>query len=230
MDSASLLHHLRDDLSAFRVCLDGDLSVPIEHCGEWMLHDLAEHLGSSNLWAAAAVTEHHGDHPATSAPRDPADLAQWFEEATKTLLQALDADPASPAWTFHPPHTVGFWQRRRALEALVHRWDAENAQGATRPLDPVLAGEGVAEVFDTIAPRQVVRGRAHPPERALRLEATDLGVSWTYGPGTPVATLSGAAEQLLLLLWGRMPTTHDGFNWRGDRQAGLDILAGTLMP
>ncbi|MGI5328418.1 hypothetical protein [Actinomadura nitritigenes] len=39
------------------------------------------------------------------------------------------------------------------LEALVHRWDAENALGNRRPLDPVLAGEGVAEVFDTMAPR-----------------------------------------------------------------------------
>ncbi|MGW1711469.1 hypothetical protein ACWCP8_40135 [Streptomyces sp. NPDC002206] len=84
--------------------------------------------------------------------------------------------------------------------------------------------------FDTIAPRQVVRSRAQPAERALRLEATDLGASWTYGPGTPVATLTGTAEQLLLLLWGRMPTSHDGFNWRGDVQAGLDILAGALTP
>lgn len=141
MDSASLLHHLHDELDAFRACLDGDLSLPIEHCGGWTLHDLAEHLGSSNLWAAAAVTEQHGDHPATSAPRDPAELRQWFEGTSQTLLKALGRDPASRAWTFHPPHTVGFWQRRRALEALVHRWDAEHAQGGARPLDPVLAGK-----------------------------------------------------------------------------------------
>lgn len=56
------------------------------------------------------------------------------EENSTTLLMALDTDPNANAWTFHPPHTVGFWQRRRALKALIHRWDAENALGITRQL------------------------------------------------------------------------------------------------
>src|SRR4051812_20573595 len=136
MDSESLLQHLSNELDAFRACLDGDLSVLVEHCGEWTLRDLAEHLGSSNLWAAAAVTEQHGEHEATSAPRDPDEFLRWFEESSGTLLKTLDTDPSASAWTFHPPHTVGFWQRRRALEALIHRWDAENALGNRRPLDP----------------------------------------------------------------------------------------------
>ncbi len=202
MESPCLLRHLRDELDAFRDCLDGDLSVPVEHCGTWTLRDLAEHLGGSNLWAAAAVTEQHGGHEPGAAPRDRAGLVRWFEESARTLLDALDTDPEAGAWTFHPPATVGFWQRRRALETLVHRWDAEHALGRARPLDPLLAGEGVSEVFDTMAPRQVARGRAHPPSRALRLEATDTGAGWTYGPGTPAATLAAPAEQLLLLLWG----------------------------
>ncbi|MGE6737894.1 maleylpyruvate isomerase family mycothiol-dependent enzyme, partial [Streptomyces sp. NPDC059900] len=173
MHPESLLQHLSNELDAFRACLDGDLSMPVEHCGDWTLCDLAEHLGSSNLWAAAAVTEQHGKHEPTSAPRDPDEFLRWFEGSSGTLLKALDTDPSASAWTFHPPHTVGFWQRRRALETLVHRWDAENALGRSRPLDPVLAGEGVAEVFDTMAPRQIARGRARHPQNALRLHATD---------------------------------------------------------
>ncbi|NEB08457.1 maleylpyruvate isomerase family mycothiol-dependent enzyme [Streptomyces coelicoflavus] len=230
MDSESLLQHLGDELDAFRACLDGDLSVPVEHCGDWTLRDLAEHLGSSNLWAAAAVTELHGEHEAAPAPRDPDEFPRWFEESSGTLLKALDTDPGASAWTFHPPHTVGFWQRRRALEALVHRWDAENALGHSRPLDPVLACEGVAEVFDTTAPRQVARGRAQRPRHALRLHAADTGTSWVYGPGPAVATLTASAEQLVLLLWGRMRHTDAAFGWTGDREAGLRILAGPLTP
>ncbi|MEU7317982.1 maleylpyruvate isomerase family mycothiol-dependent enzyme [Streptomyces sp. NPDC007083] len=230
MDSHSLLRHLRDELGTFRGYLDRDVGAPVEHCGAWTLHDLAEHLGSSNLFAAAAVTAQRGDHPATPAPRDPSELPRWFEETSRTLLTALDTDPAAPAWTFHPPGTVGFWQRRRALETLVHRWDAENALGAARPLDPELAGEGVAEVFDTLAPRQVARGRAHPPRSALRLTATDLGTSWTYGPGAPVATLAGPADHLLLLLWGRMSHSSAAVTWHGDRETGLELLSGTLTP
>jgi hypothetical protein len=57
VDSAWFLRHLRGELDTFRDCLGGDLSVRIEHCGEWTLYDLADHLGGSNLWAAVAVTE-----------------------------------------------------------------------------------------------------------------------------------------------------------------------------
>lgn len=228
MDSTSLLRHLRLELDAFRVCLDGDLSARVEHCGEWTLHDLADHLGGGNLWAATAVTAGHGDHPGAAAPREPAELARWFEGTADTLLKALDADPSAPAWTFHPPHTVGFWQRRRCMETLIHRWDAEHAVGMVRPFDPELAGEGVAEVFDTMAPRQIALGRARPPERALRLVATDTGGSWTYGPGTPVATLAGRVEDLLLLLWGRKAVGDARFVWEGDEGAGRRILEGPL--
>lgn len=230
MDSESLMQHLSDELDAFRACLDSDLSVPVEHCGGWTLRDLAEHLGSSNLWAAAAITEQHGKHEATSAPLDLGEFLRWFEETSEILLKALDTYPGASAWTFHPPHTVGFWQRRRALETLIHRWDAENALGSSRPLDPFLAGEGVAEVFDTLAPRQIARGRAQHPQHALRLHATDTGTSWTYGPGTAVATLTATAEQLVLLLWGRMRSADAAFSWTGDQEAGLLILAGTLTP
>lgn len=228
MEPGALLAHLRRELDAFRACLGGDLSARVEHCGDWTVHDLAEHVGASNLWAAAAVTEGHGDLRQPPAPRESGALIRWFDDASATLLNALDADPSAPAWSFHPPHTIGFWQRRRCLEALVHRWDAENALGTPAPLDPELAGEGVAEVFDTMAPRQVARGRAAPPPVALELEATDTGARWTYGPGDPVAKLSGTAEVLLLLLWGRR-ANNESLTWEGDRRAGQLVLNGPLV-
>ncbi len=239
MDLDLLLDHLRRELDAFRACLDGDLSAPVEHCGDWTLRDLAAHLGEGNLWAARAVTERHGDHRPPAAPCEPAALARWFEETAEVLTAALGAEPSTPAWTFHPPHTVGFWRRRRCLETLVHRWDAEHALGTPRPLDAELAGEGVAEVLDTMAPRQIARGRAAPPDHAVRLTATDTGASWTYGPGEPVAVLSGTAESLLLTLWGRAPddpSDPDGPDggaasvWEGDEEAGRRVLSGPLVP
>ncbi|MET7489694.1 maleylpyruvate isomerase family mycothiol-dependent enzyme [Streptomyces sp. NPDC005538] len=228
MHSAAHLLHLRRELDAFRDCLLGDLSAPVEHCGDWTLRELAVHLGGGNLWAATAVTEGHGDYREPTVPPDRDGLVRWFEETGATLLKTLDREPATPAWTFHPPHTVGFWQRRRCQETLIHRWDAEHALGVPRPIDPELAGDGVAEVFDTMAPRQIAAGRARPPERALRLEATDTGASWTFGPGEPVATLAGSAEDLLLGLWGRRPVDGGAFGWDGDRRAGLRVLEGPL--
>ncbi|WP_255950445.1 maleylpyruvate isomerase family mycothiol-dependent enzyme [Streptomyces odontomachi] len=229
MDSVSFLRHLDQELGAFRSCLGADLTTPVEHCGAWTLHDLAEHLGQSNLWVAAAVTEGHGDFRAPAAPRGRDLLVPWFDGGVMTLLDALDADPATPAWTVQPPHTVGFWQRRRCLETLVHRWDAEHSLGTPAPLDAELADEGVAEVFDTIAPRQIARGRARPPRYAVRLDATDTGGSWTYGPGDPVAGVTASAQDLLLMLWRRLPSDAGAFTWDGDRVAGRRLLNDPLV-
>ncbi|MCD0485861.1 maleylpyruvate isomerase family mycothiol-dependent enzyme [Streptacidiphilus sp. ASG 303] len=230
MHPVDLLAHLRRELAAFRACLDGDLAAPVAHCAPWTLHDLAEHLGRSNQWATAAVTEKHGDHQAPPAPRDPAALTRWFDRTSADLLHALDTDPAAEAWTFHPPRTVAFWQRRRALEALIHRWDAEQALGRPHPLDPALADEGVAEVLDTLAPRQAARGRTHAPRTAIRLHATDTGTTRTHGPGHPVAELSATAEDLLLALWKRIPLDAPALTWDGDPAAGRALLTHPLTP
>lgn len=229
MDSPGFLTHLRNEFDAFEACLSGDLTAPVEHCGDWTLRDLTEHLGRSSLWSAVAIEEKRGNYRAPAAPRDRAELIEWLGSARGRLLRALEQDPSVPAWTFRPPHMVGFWQRRRCLETLVHRWDAEHALGAAGPLDAELAGEGVAEVFDTMALRQIDRGRASAPAYAIRLVATDTGASWTYGPGAPVATISATAENLLLMLWERVASGDEAIEWDGDRDAGQAVLDSPLV-
>jgi uncharacterized protein (TIGR03083 family) len=231
MDHAGYVAHLRRDLDAFGECLGGDLSAPVAHCGDWTLYDLADHLGGGNLWAAAAVTERRGDFEPDPAPRDPAALAAWLSETAAVLLAALDADPAAPAWTLAPPPTVGFWQRRRCMETLIHRWDAEHALGAGGFIAPALADDGVAEVVDTMLPRQIRLGRTGPLPHPVRLEATDTRSNWLLGgPGDPVATIRGTAADLLLLLWGRLDADDPAVGWHGDRERGRAALSGALVP
>jgi Mycothiol maleylpyruvate isomerase N-terminal domain len=76
------------EFAAFEACLGGDLAAPVEHCGDWTLYDLADHLGGGNLWAAAGVTEQRGDYEAPPAPRDPAALRAWFNGTCGELLTA----------------------------------------------------------------------------------------------------------------------------------------------
>jgi uncharacterized protein (TIGR03083 family) len=230
MDSAGYLTHMRRDMDAFAGCLGGDLSAPVEHCGDWTLHDLAGHLGGGNLWAAAAVTERRGDYEAAPAPPDPAALAAWLSRTAAVLFDALDADPAAPAWTIAPPPTVGFWQRRRCLETLIHRWDAENAVAEAGPIDPGLADDGVAEVIDVMLPRQIRLGRTSALPHAVRLTATDTRSAWVLGPGGPVAAVSGTAADLLLLLWGRRGAGDPALGWDGDGERGRAALSGALVP
>jgi uncharacterized protein (TIGR03083 family) len=224
------LAHLGRELAAFEACLGGDLSAPVEHCGGWTLYDLASHLGGQNLWAAAAVTEQRGDYEAAPAPRDPAALAEWFNDTGGVLLAALDTDPSASAWTIAPPPTVGFWQRRRAQETLVHRWDAEHALGSAGPIDPALADDGIAEVIDTMTPRQVRLGRTADLMHAIGLHATDTGSRRVIGPGDPVATASGTAADLLLLLWARLAADDPAIAWDGDSELARSVLAGALTP
>jgi uncharacterized protein (TIGR03083 family) len=230
MDSATYLAHLRREFGAFDACLAGDLSARVEHCGGWALYDLAAHLGQGNMWAAVAVTDKHGDYEEPAAPRDREALTRWFQDTCGVLLDALDTDPSASAWTIAPPPTVGFWQRRRCLETLIHRWDAEHALGITSQLDPALAADGIAEVVDTMAPRQVRLGRTTAPRHAIRLHAGDTGSAWILGPGEPVATLDAAAADLLLLLWGRLSPDDRAITWDGDRRAAQATLSGTLVP
>jgi uncharacterized protein (TIGR03083 family) len=217
---------LRDELAAFEDCLGGDLSVAVEHCGDWTLRDLAEHLGQGNLWAATAILEGHGRYQPVPPP---ADIGSWFAETGRVLVDALGRDPATEAWTFAPPRTVGFWRRRRCLETVVHRWDAEIAQGRAVDLDPVLCGDGIAEVIEVFVPRMVKRGLAEEPRAAVRLVATDLrdGV-WVLGPGEPVATLTGSAQELMLALWNRMPLPWPSAT--GDLVTAREVLTGPLVP
>ena len=214
---------LRRELAAFAACLDGDLTAPVEHCGAWTVRDLAEHVGQGNLWAARAVTERRGDY---WPPSPPADLGPWLAEANRELVETLSIDPGSEAWTFAPPRTVGFWRRRRALETLVHRWDAEHALGRPSELDPELCADGVAEVIEMFVPRQVRLGRCDEPRAAVRFTATDGDGSWVLGPGEPIAELAGPAPQIMLALWGRA-------SWRvlrGDHDIAGEMLRGPLVP
>ncbi|MEU4560037.1 maleylpyruvate isomerase family mycothiol-dependent enzyme [Actinoplanes sp. NPDC023936] len=216
---------LRRDLAAFRDCLDGDLTATVEHCGGWTLADLAAHLGQGNLWAATAVTERRGDH---RPPAPATGIGPWFTETAETLLEALDVDPATEAWTFAPPRTAGFWQRRRCLETVVHLWDAQHALGTAEPLDPALAGDGIAEVIEVFVPRMIKRGLAAEPVVAVRFTATDLGTSWMLGPGDPVAEIDGTAEELMLALWNRRPIAWERLT--GDEAAARAALRGPLVP
>ncbi|GIF02589.1 maleylpyruvate isomerase family mycothiol-dependent enzyme [Actinoplanes siamensis] len=214
---------LRAELAAFQRCLGGDLSAPVEHCPGWTLRELAAHLGEGNLWAAAAVTERHGRHQPPPAPED---IVPWVAASGDVLTGALAVDPGTEAWTFWPPRTVGFWRRRRWLETLVHRWDAEHALGVASVLDPEHCADGIAEIGDTFLPRQVERGRMAVPSRSVCFVASDLDRSWVLGPGEPVSTLRGTAAEILLALWNRRPWAE----LAGDHRAARAALPGPLVP
>ena len=202
-----------------------DPDTPVPACGVWTVRELAGHVGQVHRWATTVVRTGQAVDDDAAVPAD-AGLVPWLEEGLRDLCAALSSDPDRPCWTFTGPATVRWWQRRQALETLVHRVDAERAAGAVSPVDAGLAADGVAEVAEVLHPRQVRLGRCAPPSARVELTASDTGTSAVLPGPEPAVTVHGRAELLLLLLW-RRTTPHDpGLRVRGDRRLLEAVLAG----
>jgi len=151
-----------------------------------------------------------------------------MRDGLDALTVAL-AEPTRRCWTLAGPATAAWWRRRQALETAIHRVDAERALGPASPIDPALAADGVGEVVDVLHPRQVRLGRATEPAVALRLTTDDGSGTWLIAGPSPPTDISGPAERLLLLLWGR--TNLDDPHLRvQDRLRAQTVFSHPLTP
>jgi hypothetical protein len=137
------------------------------------------------------------------------------------------------------------------VETAVHLWDAEGALGTPGPVEEELAADGVDEVVRMFFPRQVRLGRTEPLRRALAVEVVSARASaqelvagdggpltWVLaGDGTrpelpppPEAMVSGPAEAVLLVLWGRLPLTDPRVVVTGDLAVAREVLAAGITP
>ena len=235
-----------------------DPAAQVPACPGWSVTDLVDHLGRVHLWAAHSARE--GAPPDPYPRRDRAQpLADWYAACADTIVSTLgDLPPDHPAWSFSadPAHgTARFWRRRQFHETTVHHVDALQAAGrlsATGPVGEVPAltapdaADGVAEVFEVMAPRSLVRHADRSPldvipaADPIALCCTDIEASWTVrvvdgavvlvdgvAEGA-VARVSGPATQLYLSLWHRADATE--LSADGDERAARRLLGATLVP
>jgi uncharacterized protein (TIGR03083 family) len=214
------------------VLTDCDPRARVPGCPDWDAADLLWHLTEVQdfwTWVVEHRPEAPDDYPDPKRPTSYADLLALHDERSTALTAALaEADPSDEAWTWSAEQTVGFVLRRQALEALVHRIDAEQTAGTDSALDPALATDGVDEVLDVMYGGCPDWGSFSPLPHYLRLDVTDTDASvWvqlgrfsgTDPEGThhdeddihvvaapdaePDAVISGSSEQLLKRLWRR---------------------------
>jgi uncharacterized protein (TIGR03083 family) len=163
------------------------------------------------------------------------DLLEWSAESASLLLDALRAaGPEAPAWTWWAasgaPRTAGAIARHQVQEAAVHAYDAQEAAGEPSPLPAAVAVDGVAE-FVTVGMASLERW----PHRPARVAFTAVeGPSWVVdlspagvqldpaASGEPVTTVHGAASDLVLALYKRIPA--DAVRVDGDRSVFTDLL------
>ena len=151
----------------------------------------------------------------------PDGLVELYEAKATELRAVLGSvvDPNEPVWTWWPPdQTAGFWARRMAQETAVHRWDAQAALGEPEPIEPELACDGIDEMLDVMLPsarrwaEKVREGRGEtyhfhrtdgPGEWLVRFQGEGATVTREHAKGD--VAVRGAASDLLLFLWGRLP-------------------------
>lgn len=235
LEPTELLAHLHRESTRFREVLATTPAVArVPGCPDWSAADLLWHLTEvQRFWAEVVRTRPAAPAEDAPAPVRPAaydDLLALFDQHSAALLEQLrDADPAEPAWTWSSEQTVGFTYRRQALEALVHRVDAEQAAGVVTPIDPALAADGVLEALDVMYGGTPPWGRFAGGGEHVRVDCTDTGdrvwvelgrftgtdprtgtsydepdIGVVADPGrAPDAVVSGPAGLLLTWLWHR---------------------------
>jgi uncharacterized protein (TIGR03083 family) len=215
-----------------------ELTAPVPSCPGWSVAVLAGHVGEAHRWAEHAVREGNPNAPEVDPPfSDRTELRAWYAESAARLVATLrEVGPEHPCWAFGPkPHLAGFWSRRQAHEAAVHRWDLAAAAGADAGYPEPLAVDAVDEVATMFFPRQVRLDRIPPLTASLGISVD--GQEWMLAgdgiappAGPPDATVSGAADALALLLWGRIGLDDPRVSVTGDRSAAATVLSAGIVP
>lgn len=234
--------HFCQEVAAFeaagRETVSAQAAPAVPSCPGWVVTDLVLHLGMVHRLVAGVIAERMRQPPQDGgrsflglpspwqdwlppgrAPQQspvPAGLLDWFKAGASELAEQFRAaDPGEQVWTWSADQSVGFWQRMQAIEAAVHRWDAQNSVSAAQPIDAALAADAVAQTFEVMAPMRRVVAKA-PPGQGERFvfRRTDGPQTWAVRfDGDAVllgadqdacdVEISGTASDLALFLWQR---------------------------
>jgi uncharacterized protein (TIGR03083 family) len=197
---------------------DCDLESPVPTCPGWTLRDLLAHVAGSNRWVAKCVSEGLTPQkrilPPGPSGRD--ELKKWSQESLDEILTVLSTTaPEQLVWTpIRGSLGSAWWRRKAALEAAIHRNDADNALGINpETIDALLALGGIDEYAEEFLPLMLLAVPEPPPVTALLLAPTDIDDSRLLSlipagddrdPGGAQVELSATASDLLLWMWNRV--------------------------
>lgn len=225
-----------------------DRSAAVPWSDRWTVGTVARHVaGTHHVVAEVVRGRPDADFGLFSElqtpPKDSPEFVEWFRSGTASLLEQLSSVPADEeCWSWYASgRHVGWWTRRMAFEAVVHRWDTDRAQGQHFSVSPDIAADGIDEFLDVF----VAASRAaheSPPGPTMSFECSDRSDRWWLDlsdPGVRIVSrdpriasvgIRGTAEQLLLMVWGRVPISDDaGAEVSGDIGA-LDRWSELVPP
>jgi len=202
--------------------LDRKAAVPWSD--RWTVGTVARHVAATHHVVAEIVSGRpdadFGLFAKLSTPaKDAPEFVEWFRTGTAALVEQLEnvsADDACWSW-FEPGRRVGWWARRMAFEALIHRWDTDAAVGHVSPLSSEVAADGIDEYLDVFVAASRAANDA-PAGPTINFACSDRDDQWwldlsgqgeravSREPVDAVTRVQGPAEQLLFAVWGRIST------------------------
>jgi uncharacterized protein (TIGR03083 family) len=223
-----------DEGSKIVAAYDRDPKAAVPWSDRWSVGTVARHVAGTHHVVAGIVRGRpdadFGLFSTLATPEKGApEFADWFRAGTADLVEQLTSVPAdAECWSWYPDgRRVGWWARRLAFETLIHRWDVDAAQRGDFSVSPDIAADGIDEYLDVFVAASR-NGQNSPAGPTISFECTDTGDRWwldlsdqgarivSREPRDAAVTLSGPAEQLLLIVWGRAQASSAAVDISGD--------------
>jgi uncharacterized protein (TIGR03083 family) len=218
---------ISEETSHIVEAFERDRSAAVPWSDRWSVGTVARHVaGTHHVVAEIVRGRPDADfglfNDLQTPTKDSPEFVDWFRSGTDSLLGQLSSVPAEDecwSWFASGGH-VGWWARRMAFEAVIHRWDADAAQGREFAVAPDIAADGIDEYLDVFvgASRAAVDAPAGP---TIGFECSDRTDLWwldlsARGDRTVCRDLRpasvrirGTAQELLLFVWGRVPVSDE---------------------
>lgn len=192
------LGSIRTSAAFFEAIDPSDHALAVPTCPGWTVGDVIRHVAWQGPPAWVAIMSGRDPQPelaAAVAERRPigASLAALVDH-----LEAHDASEACP--TYVGEVDFGWWGVHGSVEIALHRCDVAAALGRPADLSGSEARDGLTWSRALLGPMSTFTSLGEPAPLALAAEEFE---PLQLGTGEPAATVSGAAADLVLWLWGR---------------------------
>lgn len=189
--------------------------APVPAYPHWTVRDLAVHVvrvyGNAAIALQRSALERPRPEVGVVRDDDAATLADAVRRALREAETALEHCPHDIVWTPVGGRGSSFWRRRLLREAVLHRWDAEQANGAAGAPEQEQALELIDEFFDTDVARAFADGdRERSGVVAIRSGQRRWSVDLARGSvavdaedGKATATINGEPAPVWLWLMRR---------------------------
>lgn len=210
-------HAVDDELRRWRWLATDELAAAVEAAPDavvpayapWTVRDLAVHVvrvyANARLALRGGLLQRPEPELSVVAGGDPAGLAAAIRDGLDAAEAALQTCSHETVWTPVGTRGPAFWARRLLREAVLHRWDAQQAAGAADPPTEEQALELIDEFLDTDVSRAVASGDVGSAGIVtLRAGARTWRIDLSSGvgrDGAPDAAASVHGEPAVVWLW-----------------------------